>query len=248
MPNFNDFGTLLIQLCQAPIIALLVISIFKQLDQTVLFFIVISAIWFGTNNSSKEIVSEEKIFKRERMYNQGIVPYIFSKILVLSVLGFFQSFIFVYILFENYRSSVVSVENPLELISWMVFITIVSTLFGLTLSTVASSTEKVMGMIPIVLIPQIMFSGVMVKLIAIYVKLPSFLLISRWAMTGTSRIQTKIYDKFDFEAISSLEYLRSNLGDTYDFISPVSLEFIVLVTQMCFFFSLIYLILKDKYS
>jgi hypothetical protein len=51
--KLNDISTLSIQLSQAPIIAILVVLLFDKLDQTVLFFIVISAIWFGTNNAAK---------------------------------------------------------------------------------------------------------------------------------------------------------------------------------------------------
>jgi hypothetical protein len=130
----------------------------------------------------------------------------------------------------------------------MAFVTLVATLFGLAISAIATSTEKVMSVIPIVLIPQILFSGVLVKLIAVYVKLPSFLLISRWAMTGVARIQGKIYDKFESEPTSTLEFLRLNLGQTYEFMNPVTLEFVVLIAQASFFFALIYLFLRDKYS
>ena len=246
--KLNDLGSLAIQLSQAPIIAFLVILIFKQIDQVVLFFIVISAIWFGTNNAAKEIVSEINIFKRERMYNQGIVPYLLSKIFVLSILGFAQSAIFVFILTENYKETVVPISNPISVIFWMFFITVISTLFGLTLSVISKTTEKVMGLIPIALIPQIMFSGVMVKIIAMYVKIPSFLLVSRWAMTGLSRVQTEIYSNVDEKKHSTMEFLRTNLGETYDYFSSFEFEFFILLVQALFFFTLIYLFLRDKIS
>ena len=35
----------------------------------VLFMIAISAIWLGTQNAAREIVVEQAIYQRERMYN-----------------------------------------------------------------------------------------------------------------------------------------------------------------------------------
>jgi ABC-type multidrug transport system ATPase subunit len=246
--KLNDIETLVIQLSQAPIIALLVILIFKEVDQIVLFFIVISAIWFGTNNAAKEIVSESNIFKRERMYNQGIIPYLISKIFVLSIIGFIQSAIFILILSEKYKSASVQLENPTTLILWMFLITVVSSLFGLALSAISATTEKVMGLIPIALIPQIMFSGVMVKMTAVFVKIPSFIVISRWSMTGISRLQTNVYDNLTKSKVLSLDVLKENLGETYDQYNSIQLELYVLTLQVFFFFTLIYLILRDRYN
>jgi hypothetical protein len=245
--KLNDLESLGIQLSQSPIIALLVIMIFKQLDQVVLFFIVISAVWFGTNNAAKEIVSERSIFKREHMYNQGIIPYLISKILVLSLVGLAQSAIFVTIISQNYKNTIVPMENPIQITIWMFGLIVVSSLFGLTLSTFSSSVEKVMGLIPIALIPQIMLSGIMVQMTAIYVKAPSFLIISRWAMTGISRIQTNVYSNIKQKSTSSLGLLKENLGETYNYFNNSTFEGYILVLQSFFFFILIYLILKDRH-
>ena len=73
-----------IMLIQAPIIAVLICFIFNEISSGVLFMIAISAIWLGTQNAAREIVSEQAIYKRERMFNLDIFPYILSKITVLS--------------------------------------------------------------------------------------------------------------------------------------------------------------------
>lgn len=246
--KLNDISTLSIQLSQAPIIAILVVLLFDKLDQTVLFFIVISAIWFGTNNAAKEIVSEKSIFKREYMYNQGIIPYLLSKIVVLSLVSLAQCAIFIGILSLKYTNSEVNLEAPFQITWWMFLITIVSTLFGLTLSALSSNVEKVMGLIPIALIPQIMFSGIMVKFSTLYAKIPSFILISRWAMTGICRVQDSIYSKFQTDkSDSSLDFMRSNLGYTYDYFDSTLFEGYILGIQTLFFFITIYFILKDKH-
>jgi ABC-type multidrug transport system ATPase subunit len=244
--KLNDLGTLLIQIVQALVIAVLVILTFDKLDQTVLFFIVISAIWFGTNNAAKEIVSEKNIFKRERRYNQGIIPYLISKITVLSLIGLIQSLIFIAILQLRFKNQEVQLENPFSVTLWMFYLTIVSSLFGLALSAVSKNVEKVMGLIPIALIPQIMLSGIMVPLKLAVVKVPSFMLISRWAMTGICRVQDNIHDIIRDESSSSLDFMRRNLGQTYDLMSGFQFEGFVLTIQALFYFILIYLTLEER--
>ena len=243
----NDLDTLAIQIGQSVIIAFLIRLIFKDLDQVVLFFIVISAIWFGTNNAAKEIVSEINIFKRERMYNQGIIPYIFSKLIVLSSIGLVQSFIFIKIISDAYVNSYLPFTSPINIIFWMFGITIVSTLLGLAISALSSSAEKVMGIIPIVLIPQIMLSGILVKMSTLFIKTLSFLMISRWGMTGISRIQTEIVSHVESPRINSLAFLRGNLGATYDFYVNNTFEVFILIIQGIIFFIFIYFILKLRF-
>ncbi|HEY7313104.1 MAG TPA: ATP-binding cassette domain-containing protein, partial [Gemmataceae bacterium] len=55
-----------------------------------LFVLVMIVLWFGCNNAAKEIVKEEAIYGRERAVNLGIVPYLASKFLVLSVITAFH--------------------------------------------------------------------------------------------------------------------------------------------------------------
>ena len=123
--KLNDYKSLLVTIGQAPIIAALMTFIFPEINHIVLFFISISAIWFGTNNSAKEIVSERQIFHRERMYNQGIIPFILSKITVLSIVGLIGSIIFISILHFNYKNHFVHISNDIEMIIWMSFTIIV---------------------------------------------------------------------------------------------------------------------------
>ncbi len=43
-----------------------------------IFFVVVAAVWFGTSNAAREIVSERAIYMRERMVNLACSNYIFS--------------------------------------------------------------------------------------------------------------------------------------------------------------------------
>ncbi len=250
--KLNDYKSLLLTIIQAPVIAILMTWIFPEINHIVLFFISISAIWFGTNNSAKEIVSEKQIFHRERMYNQGIIPYIFSKITILSIIGFIQSLIFISILHINYKNSFVHISNDVEMIIWMSFTIIVSSLFGLMLSAISETSEKVMGFIPIALIPQIMISGIIVKISGkIFISYISFLTIARWSTTGLSRLQTEVEKTFFNPNGLSIVPLRENLGDTFESTlnfnsNEPTFEMYILGIHAILYFIIIYLNLRDR--
>jgi ABC-type multidrug transport system ATPase subunit len=250
--KLNDYESLLVTLLQAPTIALLMSLIFPTINNIVLFFIVISAIWFGTNNSSKEIVSEKAIFTRERMYNQGIIPYILSKLLILTSIGIFQSILFITILSIHFNNNKVVLSKVFFVFSWMSLSIFISSLFGLFLSAISNSSEKVMGIIPIALIPQIMISGVIAKITSSSViKYFSYFTIARWSTTGLARIQNKIENSISPQIISSLNSLKPTMGDTYESYfklnnSDFSLELIVLLLHGLVYFIFIYFSLKIR--
>lgn len=250
--KLNDYKSLLVTIGQAPIIAILMTFIFPEINHIVLFFISISAIWFGTNNSAKEIVSEKQIFLRERMYNQGIIPFVLSKITILSIVGFIQSLIFISILHFNYDDHFINISKDIEMIIWMSYTIIVSSLFGLMLSSFAKSSEKVMGYIPIALIPQIMISGIIVKISGkVLISYISFLTIARWSTTGLSRLQTEVEKTFFNPNGLSIVPLRENLGDTFESTlnfnsNEPTFEMYILSIHAILYFILIYLNLRDR--
>ena len=57
----NDKLNSAIMILQAPIIAILICFIFKEISGAVPFLMAISAIWFGVNNAAREIVAESPI-------------------------------------------------------------------------------------------------------------------------------------------------------------------------------------------
>jgi ABC-type multidrug transport system ATPase subunit/pSer/pThr/pTyr-binding forkhead associated (FHA) protein/ABC-type multidrug transport system permease subunit len=188
--KLNDKLNTLLMVGQAPIIALLIVMIFNRIELSVLFLMAISAIWFGANNAAREIVGEASVYKRERMYNQSILAYIFSKITVLGTFAFLQCIIFVSVLYFAYSGGEkVAFNNPLYAVIWMFILSLTSTLMGLLLSALANSTEKVMTLIPISLIPQILLAGVLSKITTPFGELLSYIVIARWGTEGFTNIQ-----------------------------------------------------------
>ncbi|MDG1657057.1 MAG: ABC transporter permease, partial [Crocinitomicaceae bacterium] len=193
--KLNDSVSTAITLGQAPIIAGLVCLIFGTVEQSVPFLMAICAIWFGASNASREIVSEQSIYKRERMFNQGILPYVFSKITVLGTFAAIQSLLFTVIISLNFSvdsSTEVAWNNPGMTFVWMLFMSLAATMMGLLLSAIAGSAEKVMALVPLALLPQIMLAGVVAGIDNKIVEWLSYLTLSRWGTEGLSVIQDRV--------------------------------------------------------
>lgn len=190
--KLNDRVNTVVMIGQAPIIAGLICLIFPSISLPVPFLLAISAVWFGTNNAAREIVSEAPIYKRERMFNQGILAYMLSKITVLGTFAAIQSLLFTLIISINFSNSDPSWEAPAQTFLWMLLVSLAASMMGLLLSAVVSTTEKVMTLVPIALIPQIMLAGVVAKISSPVVEVLSYLTLSRWGNEGFCNVQENV--------------------------------------------------------
>lgn len=208
--KFNDRENLILLFAQPIIIGGLISLVFNELSIGVLFMIAISAIWFGVSNASKEIVGELPIYRRERMYNLNINTYIISKWAVLSIIALVQTIIFISIIYINFRTNTAEGHPETYLrpfwksISFMFYLSTSATLVGLFLSSYFNSTEKVMTVVPIALMPQIMLAGVMTRIDNTFVEILSFLTLGRWGTEGFARIQDQSYLDAQIESKSVL--------------------------------------------
>jgi ABC transport system ATP-binding/permease protein len=188
----NDWRNTLVTIGQAPIIAILICIVFGDVSLAVSFLMAISAIWFGVNNAAREIVGELPIYMRERMFNVQLLPYVFSKLTVLSLFSVVQSVFFVTIIWGRYSGDELNLDNPLQAIIWMVFLSMSASLMGLWLSAASNKTEKVMAVVPIVLIPQIILGGFVAVISNSLVEVISYFTLARWGTEGFSAIQEKV--------------------------------------------------------
>lgn len=154
-----------------------------------LFFLVVAAVWFGTSNAAREIVSERAIFRRERMVNLGVTNYVLSKFLILALLCIVQCSILLAIVFPSLGlagggSAFLSSLLTLSLTA------ISSVALGLVLSTVVKSSEAAMALTPIALIPQVVLGGLMVPVTTnALLKIPMLAMPSRWGFEGVVRTE-----------------------------------------------------------
>jgi ABC-type multidrug transport system ATPase subunit len=210
--KLNDQGNMALLLAQPVIIAILIGFIFDKLQLGVLFMMAISAVWFGVSNAAKEIVEEQAIYKRERMFNMSIFTYLFSKISILAIIAFVQVVLFVGIVYAFYHFNAATYtsngsEFLIELrsfwpnVGFMFYLSISATMIGLLLSSLFSNTEKVMTVVPIALIPQIMLAGVLASIDNPIKEGLSYLTLGRWGTEGFCRLQDGHTDAYIYDRV-----------------------------------------------
>jgi ABC-type multidrug transport system ATPase subunit/pSer/pThr/pTyr-binding forkhead associated (FHA) protein len=149
-----------------------------------IFFLVVAAVWFGTSNAAREIVSERAIYLRERMVNLKLFNYVFSKFLLLSLFCIVQCTILLTIVFFALGFSG-GVHAFVVSLGTMIVTSMNSVALGLLLSTMVTSSEAAMALTPIALIPQVVLGGLMVPVTTNpYLKWPMFLIPARWGFQG----------------------------------------------------------------
>jgi ABC-type multidrug transport system permease subunit len=148
-----------------------------------------------------------------------ISPYVLSKISVLAFFSIIQSAIFIGILYINYSlgDKILAYNTPFSSFIWMSFLSIAATFLGLLLSASLATAEKVMTIVPIVLIPQIMLAGLVAKISTLPVEIISYLTFTRWGTEGFSNIQDEVVVstlEIEYRASNAIEELtRKFYGD-----------------------------------
>jgi ABC-type multidrug transport system ATPase subunit len=128
-----------------------------------IFFMVVSAVWFGTSNAAREIVSERAIYMRERMVNLGLFNYMTSKFLLLCLVCIIQCTVLLAIVFFGLGFHGGILNFAVELGN-LITVSICSVAIGLTISTLVESSEAAMALTPIALIPQVVLGGLIVPM------------------------------------------------------------------------------------
>jgi ABC-type multidrug transport system ATPase subunit len=187
--KLRDKVSTAILLSQAPVIAALIALVFdtERERMAALFILVIAAIWLGCSNAAREIVSEQSIYKRERMVNLKIPSYLFSKIAVLLLLCVIQCGIL-----TGIAVPVLEMEAAFSELFFLLLLTsLLSLILGLFVSSLVSTSEAAMGLIPLVLIPQVILGGLITifKDMSVFEKILAAMNPSRWAFEAATILE-----------------------------------------------------------
>ncbi|MDM7922541.1 MAG: FHA domain-containing protein [Pyrinomonadaceae bacterium] len=160
----KDKLNLFILFAQPVLIALLTFLVMgsEQPRDFVYFVVSLVAIWFGTSVAAREIIRENPIYRRERMYNLGILPYVGSKFLVLGFIVTVQCLMLFVPLKVFDLVGLMSMPGELGGVPqlWAMLLTAgVGIAIGLFVSAVVRTSEMATSLVPLILIPQILFSG-----------------------------------------------------------------------------------------
>ncbi|HZU67126.1 MAG TPA: FHA domain-containing protein [Ktedonobacteraceae bacterium] len=157
--------------------------------QKYLFIMAFAAVMFGTINGAREIVKEAPIYRRERTVNLGIVPYMFSKIAVLGTLSLLQSAILVIMVavVAPFHQGVF-LPVTLEIYITLALTSLAGLMLGLAISALVPNNDRAMSFVPIILIPQVIFSGIIFEINGPIMQFIAGFFAARWSMAamGTS--------------------------------------------------------------
>ena len=164
--KWRDRGALVVQLAQAPVIGGLAVLLFHEgrfksvIDDDItpaLFVVMAAAVWFGCSNVAREIVSEKAIFRRERYRNLRPGPYLLSKLLVQGLLVAVQIGLLLAILVPT-----LPLQGGFARLGGVTLLAGLAAMsMGLLVSTIARTPLQAIQLVPLVILPQIMLSGVL---------------------------------------------------------------------------------------
>ena len=226
---------LVINLCEAPLLAFILAYLVKYYNTdesnkigyifrensnltAYLFMSVVVALFIGLTVSAEEIIRDRKIQKREQFLNLSKISYLFSKISILFVLSAIQAFTFV--LIGNWIMGI----SGMWLDYWMVLFSTAcfANMLGLNISASFNSAVTIYILIPFLLIPQLLLSGVIVKFEKLNpvltsqknVPIAGDVMASRWAFEAlaVNQFRANEYEKlfYDFDKKSSYADFKKN--------------------------------------
>lgn len=150
-----------------------------------IYLLAIAALWFGTSNAAREIVTEQAIYRRERMVNLSIFNYVMSKFSFLTFMCIVQCTVLLGIVFASLGLGGQDPVAFFKMLGVLVTTAVCATSIGLLLSTLVTSAEAAMALTPIALIPQVVLGGRMVPMTnKIWLKYVMSAIPSRWSFEG----------------------------------------------------------------
>lgn len=173
--KISDLQYILINIFEAPILAFFLACLIRYFDESAknpkytlidngnlpvyIFMSVIVAIFMGLMVSAEEIIKDRKILKRESFLNLSWNSYLLSKVAVQFIISAFQALAFVII-----GNSITGIKGMM-FEYWLVLFSCWASanMLGLVISDSFKTVVAIYILIPFLVIPQIILSGVLVK-------------------------------------------------------------------------------------
>jgi ABC transport system ATP-binding/permease protein len=225
---------LLINLLEGPLLAVILAFIIKyksapggheyffRFNDNFPAFIMMSiivALFMGLTVSAEEIIRDRKILKRESFLNLSWNSYLLSKLIILFTLSAIQTFSFVLL-----GNLILEIEWAMLIPFWFILFSVscLANVLGLNISSAFNSAVTVYVLIPLLLIPQMILSGLLFSfdklndLISTKGKVPvvADMMASRWAYEALAVHQFKnnayTAPYYDYERLESQADVRSS--------------------------------------
>lgn len=216
LSKLNNKQYMLINILEAPILAFILAFIIRyktspdgthyifRFNENIPVYIMMAlivALFMGLTVSAEEIIKDRKILKRESFLNLSWNSYLMSKIFILFSLSAVQT-----ILFTLIGNWILNIQE-MTLTYWVILFSVsaMANVMGLNISSAFNSAVTVYILIPMLIIPQMVLSGLLFKfdklneLISTKGKVPivADLMASRW---GYEAIAVNQYINNPYEA------------------------------------------------
>lgn len=169
--KMRNRGNLIITMGVSPILAVLIASLLRYSDSghydfasayhvpTFLFLSLIVAMFLGLTNSADDIIRDRAVLQRERNLNVRLPYYVFAKFVSLGVFAIAQCILFVFI--ANY---ILEIRGMFWIhLAIMLMTAMGGVALGLVVSSLVSDPKTAANIVPLVLIPQIIMGGALIK-------------------------------------------------------------------------------------
>ncbi|MDQ2660169.1 MAG: ATP-binding cassette domain-containing protein, partial [Verrucomicrobiota bacterium] len=171
MSKLRNGGNLVITIGVAPVLALLIATLLRYSDSgvydfasayhipTFLFLGLIVAMFLGLTNSADDIIGDRAVLQRERNLNVRLTYYVLSKVLSLGIFALVQCLLFV--LIGNW---ILAIRGMFWIDLAIMFMTAMGGVaLGLVVSSLVSDAKTAANIVPLILIPQIIMGGALIK-------------------------------------------------------------------------------------
>lgn len=188
LSKLRNRTNLLTTLLEAPLLAFLISSVLKYSEEenytfatafhipTYLFMSLVVAMFLGLTNSADEIIRDRHLLNRERNHNLRTFYYLCGKVISLSTFALVQCVIYLII-----GNSVLEVRDMFWPHLWWMFITaLTGACLGLLISSVVTDNRTAINAIPLILIPQIILGGALIKYEEMNKNLDFVYSVTRW--------------------------------------------------------------------
>ncbi|HUX94502.1 MAG TPA: ATP-binding cassette domain-containing protein [Bacteroidales bacterium] len=207
-----DSQYMIINLLEAPILAFILGYISKYSTNGIytfsdnknypvfMFMGIIVALFIGLTVSAEEIYRDRKILEREKFLNLSRLSYMVSKINFLFTLSAIQTLSFILV------ANLIMEVRGMLLHQWIILFSTAcfGNLLGLNISAGMRTAVSIYILIPLILVPQLLLGGVMIKYDdlhwsltrKVYVPVIGDMMVTRWAYEAASVEQFRI-NKFE---------------------------------------------------
>src|ERR687891_15717 len=197
--KLRNRANLVITIGVSPVLALLIGTILRYSETstydfasayhipTFLFLGLIVAMFLGLTNSADDIIRDRAVLQRERNLNVRLSYYVFSKFISLGFFAVVQCILFVLI-----GNLILGIRGMFWLDLAIMFLTAMSGVaLGLVISSLVSDPKTAANIVPLVLIPQIIMGGALIKYEDMNRNLALVYTLSHWFSEHPSADQSK---------------------------------------------------------